>query len=167
MARPTSKSPRQIAEEAIAAAERAKVRAAKAEAAQNPRMAEIVNTIEGIDKALNGYSRKLKGPNSFENRLKSAELRTAWIRAEQALVTAQDALDRATKDYYQHSIAGLAVRISAGETITDADMIEIGNNVPQDPGILALATACNDAETAWRSFVAQNKGEANAASEGA
>ena len=160
MARNTSKTPTQIAQELQARADAAKIRAAKSDAAGNPLLAQVQSMIDAENKSIAGFARKLSGKNSFENRVNSAELRLDWIRAEQALTVAQNVNSKATKDYLQHSMAGLAVRIADGETITQADIDAIGENLPVDSSMASLIEAETNAKNAWRSFVAANDGDA-------
>lgn len=160
MARPTTKTPAEIAAKLQAAADAAKVRAAKAANAGNPLLVQVETLVNARDKAIIANSRKLKGPNSFENRITAANLRMAWIEAERAEVTAADTLDRQVKDYLQQSLASLNIRLSDGENITQADVDEITQNVPTNPELPALIVATQAAETAWRSFSKNLKGEA-------
>ena len=160
MARNTSKTPAQIAQELQARADAAKIRAAKSDAAGNPLLAQVQTMVDNENKAIAGFARKLSGKNSFANRITSAELRLDWIRAEQALTVAQNASSKSIKDYLQHSMAGLAVRIADGETIVQADIDAIGQNFPVDPNMAALIEAETYAKNAWRAFVAANDGDA-------
>ena len=159
MARNTSKTPAQIAQELQARATAAAIRAAKSEAQDNPMMAQIQALIDSTNKSIAGFARKLSGKNSFDNRVKSAELRLDWIRAEQALTIAENKLQKVSKDYLQHSMAGLAVKIADGEAVGPNEVNEIINNLPTDPNMAELAFRETETKNAWRDFVAANDGE--------
>lgn len=160
MARPTTKTPQQLFEEAQKKAEAAKVRLAKATAATNPQIATLNGVLDSYNKDIAAFSRKLVGRNSFANRLRSLELRKAWVEAEQREIVASDAAVRKVKDYVQHSIAGLSVRIANGETVTDADVQEVMNNLPTS-NLYELTITTMEAETAWRSFTESIAASAN------
>lgn len=157
MARPSKKTPEQLVAELETRLANARLRTAKAVAVGNPQVAKVQSVLDSVNKEIADYSRKLVGPNSFENRIKGIALRSAWIEAERNEIVASDTLARSVKDYLQHSMAGLAVRVSNGETIADTDITEILNNVPTDPSLPALMQATSDAHTAWKGFTESNK----------
>lgn len=157
MARPSKKTPEQLVAELETRLANARLRTAKAVAVGNPQVAKVQSVLDSVNKEIADYSRKLVGPNSFENRIKGIALRSAWIEAERNEIVASDALSRSVKDYLQHSMAGLAIRVSNGEAIADTDITEILNNVPTDPNLPALMQATSDAHTAWKGFTESNK----------
>lgn len=157
MARPTQKTPEQLIAELETRLANARLRTAKAVAVGNPQVAKVQSVLDSVNKEIADYSRKLVGPNSFENRIKGIALRSAWIEAERNEIVASDTLARNVKDYLQHSMASLAVRVSEGQAITDGDVQSILDNVPTDPNLPALMQATSDAHTAWKGFTESNK----------
>jgi len=89
MARNSNKTPLEIANELQAKADRAKIRAVQAEAEHNPALAVIQTRMDEINKELNEISRKVNGPNSFDFRLHSLELRRDWVLAERDYIEAR------------------------------------------------------------------------------
>jgi hypothetical protein len=156
MARPTNKTPIEIAMELQAKADRAKARAAKEMASDNPQMEKLATVLASYNKEIAANSRKLEGPQSFDNRRKGIALRAAWIEAENAMVVAEDLLARERKQYLNDEMNLLAVRIAAGETVTDSEVDAILNDVPHRD-ISELILACSNAEAAWRDHTAAVK----------
>ena len=157
MARKSTKTPAEITAELEKKLAAAKLREAMASTQDNPHVARLSSVIDDYSKEINVLSRKLKGPNSFENRLKSADLRTAWIRAEQAMTVAEDAYLRKAKQYVQTSLASIGERIGKGEKVSDADISDILNRIPEPDGLADLRVAEMETEAAWREFVASLK----------
>jgi hypothetical protein len=159
MARNTSKTPAQIAQELQARADAAKIRAAKADSEGNPFLSQVQDMIDSTNKRIALYSRKLTGKNSFENRIRSAELRLTWIKAENALTVAENDLAKARKDYLQHSLAGMAIQVADGASMSDENVQAIVANLPEMEALGNLLTTESAAKEAWRNFVAENGGE--------
>lgn len=161
MARPTTKTPQEIAANAMAAAERARLRAVKAETSDNPLVASLQKELDTYNKDIAALSRKLTGKNSFANRIANAEARMRWILAEEAETKAKDSLYRATKDYLQHSMADLAIRVSEGKAVTNDDVATILANVPTLPILASLTLETERLSKEWRALTqAQDAGEA-------
>lgn len=158
MARNTSKTPIQIANELQARADAAKARAAISTADGNPVLAQVQAMIDSKNKEIATNARKLSGKNSFEIRECSASLRLDWIRAEAALTVEKDSIDKIRKDYLQHSAADLAIRIANGETVSEGDVTTIVANLPYSEVLATLVSVEIDAKTAWRDYVAKNGG---------
>ena len=160
MARPTTKTPQEIANIAIAAAERAKLRAVKAETSDNPIVASLQKELDAYNKDIAALSRKLTGKNSFANRIANANARMAWIVAEQAETNAKDSLYRQVKDYLQHSLASVAIRISEGQTVSNDDVSNIIANVPTDSNLTELSLNTERLSKEWRALTqAQEAGD--------
>lgn len=157
MARPSKKTSAQIAQELETRLANIRLRNAKEVAIGNPQVAKVQSVLDSVSKEIAEYSRKLQGPNSFENRLKGIALRTAWIEAERNEIVASDALSRSVRDYLQHSMAALSMAVAAGETITDDQVREILANVPTDTNLPGLMEATSNAHTAWKAFTESNK----------
>lgn len=172
MGRKSSKTPAELAAELETRARNIRLRAAKEEASTNPHVAALQSVLESTNKEIAEYSRKLVGPNSFENRIRSQELRKVWIEAEKAEVLASDTNARSVKDYLQHSIAELAIMVSENKEVPSGYVANILANVPQDANLAALAIQTIEAEKGWRDFTKAKAGTLatgmqNTASEGA
>ena len=150
MTRKTNKTPKEIALEAMARAERANLRAAQAEANENPLLAQVQNAIENENKTINTLSRKLNGPNSFVNRIASTVARLDWIKAEASLVGMQDQLARERKNALQHGMADLALRMQKGEAVGPNDVQVILDNLPQSDMLASLIALEAEKKAAWK-----------------
>lgn len=157
MARPTKKTPAELIAELETRLLNTRLKAAKSVAADNPQVSKIQSVLDSYTKEITDYSRKLVGPNSFENRLRGIVFRQAWIEAEQAEIVASDRLARSCKDYLQHSLADMSMRVSNGETIGDEFVDTVLANVPTDSNLPALMQATTEAHTAWKTFTDANK----------
>lgn len=162
MTRKTNKTPSEIFQELQAKTEAARIRMAKAEAQDNPILAQLQASIDAETKAIVTLSRKLAGKNSFANRIEAAEKRLTWVRAEQALTIAQDKNAKARKDALQHGLADLALRISEGQSVTGEDVNAILANLPVADNLPALIAAEQAAKQDWKDTVAKNGGDSSA-----
>jgi len=165
MARPTNKTPIQIAEELQLKADRARARAAVEMASDNPQIAKIADVLASFNKDIAGFSRKLTGPQSFENRLTGVRLRRNWIEAEQALVNAENTLAHDIKAYLAKEMQIAAGKVASGETLTDEYVQNVINGMPCDENVSVLADACHAAEMEWRKHTAEVKVKASAKGE--
>ena len=161
MARNSNKTPLEIANELQAKADRAKIRAVQAEAETNPTLLILKTRIEEINKQLAEISRKLNGPNSFDFRLHSLELRRDWVLAERDYINALHAELKREKASLMDHQGWIAQRIAQGENPTENEARHIVDNVQmdQDQPVGSLKLAAYDAESKWREFTKKAKGD--------
>lgn len=164
MSRPSSKPYDVRIREAEQKALRLRMSAAKDAAKSDPMLAKIHALLESFNKDTRRINLILTGNNSADKRLESARLRMAWIQAEKDFTIAEEKnVDRAKK-YLTEQINDLSVRIQHGEKIGEAEIMEISRSIPSED-ISALFTACQDAETRWRSYAPTGQAKASNASE--
>lgn len=156
MARPTSKTPIQLAEEAELRAQRARDRAIKAETASNPLLKPLDDALAQASKDIAACSRKMTGPNSFENRLESIVRHHQFIEAEKDYTIEYDRNLRERKAYYNAELANVTRRIAKGENVTADEISDIVSNVPT-ADLDRLERALNEASNRWRSFISAKK----------
>jgi hypothetical protein len=159
MARNSNKTPLEIANELQAKADRAKIRAVQAEAEHNPALAVIQTRMDEINKELNEISRKVTGPNSFDFRLHSLELRRDWVLAERDYIEARkNDLIRQRNSLKDHQ-GDLASMIAKGDnpTTIQAQNIVSNVNMGQDSKVGILGIVAQDMETKWREFTKKSK----------
>lgn len=160
MGRKSNKSPEQQLAEAQAILERAKARVAKEESQSNPEMAKLADVLESIEKDIAKCSRESSGHNSFENRIKAAEARLAWIRVSSEYNAARMAEAQGQANYIRKEMGEAATKIANGEDI-DADTI-IGN-MPTVDAVTDLAVQVAEADANWRSLTPSNLAKASQA----
>lgn len=149
MARPSSKSVAQRLKEAEEKALRLKAQAAKESG--NPIIASLSEMLESVGKEINVLSRALKGPNSFEYRIRAGELKDAFVRAEESYALAKDAILRKRREFLHNAIATAGNEIANGK---EPNLNAILADMPGDPMLDTLATELATAKEAWRSYVA-------------
>lgn len=126
------KTPAEILAEAKAKLQAAEARVAREAAKDNPQVGQLNDYLESLNKEINSNSRQLNGPNSFENRVRAAQLRTDWINSQKQLIEAQDNILRNQKEAIQTEINALSERIANGEDVSDYDVNTFFNNLPTD-----------------------------------
>lgn len=153
MARPSSKSIETRLKEAEEKALRLKAQAAKESG--NPIIAELSNMLENVGKEINILSRSLKGPNSFDYRIRAAELKDAFVRAERDYVECKDAILRKRREFLHNAIAKVGERLAHGEKLEDSKEVLNSTlaNLPADPMVETLAMEFERARNEWRDFV--------------
>jgi hypothetical protein len=162
MARPSKKTKLEIAQDLAAKAARAMDAAKLAEVEGNPLLKPIVDALDETNREIAGHSRKLTGPQSFENRRRLAALRSTWIEREADYIKAANVLANARRDYFHSEMAETATRIADGTDIPDAEEIaQIVENAPKDENLPALMLAVSEANAAWRDFSAGLKAGAS------
>jgi len=183
MTRNTKKSPLEIANELELKAQRARARAVKAEASSHPILSDIVRAVADANADLILMSRKINGPNSFDNRTEALRLRLAWIEAERDYTVCAMAAAKGLRGDLQTKadmIASQAAKGLRGDLQTKADMIAsqiargeaVNFNLQQfvtdykvsNIHLETLEVAMNLAENKWREFVNTGELKANAAS---
>lgn len=140
MARPSSKTPQQRLAELDKARETQLRRLAADAASDNPQIAQVREVRESYSKEINGYSRQLVGPQSFENRLEGFRLRLDSIEAEQALVTYQEAQAKNARTYLDEQIAKLGNLLMEGQEVTEDMVNDILDNIPMIEGDIETLT---------------------------
>ena len=132
--RKKNRSPREIAEQKMAEAKAAILRAALSEAAEDPTLAPLASQLEALREEKTVLSRKNSGPNSFENRLQKKQLWLNQILAEKNLNDAK--------------IADLSDRIASLTAAMEniGSQLANGGDVPEDDisAILDDSAAPND-----------------------
>lgn len=124
------KTSQEIVEKARAALAKAESNRAREIAKDSPVILALSEVLESINGDINVNSRLLNGPNSFDNRRNASERRATWIRAQEALVEAQDDLLRRKKIALADHIDALAERVANGDTdLPTAN--EVKNELPQ------------------------------------
>jgi hypothetical protein len=154
MSRTSKKSPQELATELQNRANRLLQRAALESAGSNPEVARIESVLANVGKMIAANSRKLVGPNSFENRKKSAELRLRWIEAEERLVKSEDAALRANREYLNGELVNIAAKLAKGETIDSALVDGVLLTLSSGTGDDSLLLETEAAEKNWRDFTA-------------
>lgn len=153
----TRKTPAEIAEAARIAFEKAQARAMKAEAKDNPAIAGVHLHLATVNKEIASYSRQTTGPNSFANRIRSAELRLARANAEQAYVLLRDTYARKVKDYLQKSIDSIVEALASDPNYIAPDANDVWNGRPgMSSDLLNAEQAFKDADRAWRDSTPAN-----------
>jgi capsule polysaccharide export protein KpsE/RkpR len=150
MARKSNKSPQELLKEYEDRANRARIRIVSEEAKKNPTIAKLQTALDSFNKEIAANSRKLAGPNSFDNRIKSAEMRLTWIHAEQEAVIAAEAQAQECRKYLQNQVNDLTLRMSKGEQIADETVSEILENMPTDPNVAELVAKAELLNNEWR-----------------
>lgn len=148
MARPSSKSIETRLKEAEEKALRLKAQAAKESG--NPIIAELSQMLENVGKEINILSRSLKGPNSFDYRIRAAELKDAFVRAERDYVECKDAILRRRREFLHNAIATTGAMLANGQTPILPSILA---DLPADPMVDTLAKEFERARNEWRDFV--------------
>jgi hypothetical protein len=130
--------------------------AAKSVAKSNPVLGNLYNALENYNKEAAKISRKMTGANSFENRRESARLKNVWIDAEEAYHIALSNNTDLARDYLDKQIGTFSAKITNGESVSQEMISQCLLTIPGD-NLAPLERAMNDAETAWRDFVADNR----------
>lgn len=148
MARPSSKSIEMRLKEAEEKAMRLKAQAAKESG--NPIVAELSNMLESVGKDINILSRSLKGPNSFDYRIRAAELKDAFVRAERDYVECKDTILRKRREFLHNAISTVGTMLANGQSPNIASILA---DLPGDPMVDTLAKEFERARQEWRDFV--------------
>jgi len=164
MTRNTKKSPLEIANELELKAQRARARAVKAEASSHPILSDIVRAVADANADLILMSRKINGPNSFDNRTEALRLRLAWIEAERDYTVCAMAAAKGLRGDLQTKADEIASQIARGEAVNFNLQQFVTDYKVSNTHLETLEVAMNLAENKWREFVNTGELKANAAS---
>lgn len=114
----------------------------------NPILAPLVAALKSEETARNACLVKLKGNNSFKNRLEIADLKLTWIKAQQAFTIAQSVASQARKEYFRVALQGMMT----GE-ITEENVQVVLDSAPYDSSLSALEQTMTDAHEVYKAAV--------------
>lgn len=150
----TVRSPQEILDERLAQLEKAKIRAAKSQAKENPQLSVLQEMLNTTNKDVSRIARFLP---KFDYRLESNRLHRMFILAEQEYTIAEEKIVEERRNYFRQQLTHFATLFANGQPITD-EMIK--DSVTKAPGESTLDELKQDMQAAhkeWRDYIKANK----------